>query len=268
MDTKNLLSIGEMAKISGASIYSLRYYERINILSPAYIDPESGYRYYTLDQSYFINIIKLCVEYDIPLKELTKFVDKDSYLDIATLLSYGKTLAEEKIKTLEKGLRFINNVQRMVALSEKYERKEIYLQELPETKYYFTPYERSFDDMSYRDWVKVFEDIEYSDDDYGNDEMPESGLMCIHTKLGVERYAILEIPREENLDISDEKIIKIPGGTFYCWQDDDSQIENAPEIFKEHLRGAESFVVIEKGLVSGKNKVNKVINEVKVKILD
>jgi len=267
MDTKTLLSIGEMAKISGVSIYSLRYYERINILSPAYIDPESGYRYYTLDQSYFINIIKLCVGYDIPLKEITNFIDQDSYLDISALLSYGKSLAEEKVKALEKGLHFINNIERMIALSEKYEREMIYVQELPEMKYYFAPYEKSFENLGYRDWVKMFEGLEYSDDDYGNDEMPENGLMCLHTERGVERYAILEMPRGAALDIPEEKLITVPGGTFYCRQDDDSQIENAPEIFKEHINGAKSYVVIEKGLVSGKNKVNKVINEVKVRVI-
>ena len=41
-----LLSIGEAAKLKQVSVKSLRYYETIGILKPAYVDPSSGYRYY------------------------------------------------------------------------------------------------------------------------------------------------------------------------------------------------------------------------------
>jgi len=36
---KGLLSIGEVSRITGASVRSLRYYEKINILKPAHTDP-------------------------------------------------------------------------------------------------------------------------------------------------------------------------------------------------------------------------------------
>ncbi|MDY4307523.1 MULTISPECIES: MerR family DNA-binding transcriptional regulator [Enterococcus] len=45
-----LLSIGELAKITGVNIKSLRYYEQVGVLLPVYINPDSGYRYYSLAQ--------------------------------------------------------------------------------------------------------------------------------------------------------------------------------------------------------------------------
>ena len=38
------LSIGELAKLRNINVQSLRYYEKLGILVPAYINPESGYR--------------------------------------------------------------------------------------------------------------------------------------------------------------------------------------------------------------------------------
>ncbi|MFD1066530.1 MerR family DNA-binding transcriptional regulator [Oceanobacillus locisalsi] len=43
---KNLYSIGETAKLNNISIQSLRYYDKIDLFTPAFIDPESNYRYY------------------------------------------------------------------------------------------------------------------------------------------------------------------------------------------------------------------------------
>ncbi|MCL2222593.1 MAG: MerR family DNA-binding transcriptional regulator, partial [Oscillospiraceae bacterium] len=46
-----LLSIGDISKFTGVSIKALRYYERIGILKPAYVDPDSLYRYYNFNQT-------------------------------------------------------------------------------------------------------------------------------------------------------------------------------------------------------------------------
>jgi len=266
MDTKNLLTIGGMAKLSGASIHSLRYYERKNLLKPAYIDPSSGYRYYSAEQSYLVNIIKLCVEFDIPLKELTKFIDQDSLIDISALLAHGKDNAQKKLNTLEYGLRVIDALEKKIALTEKYRQHEIYERVLPEIKFYSAPYENSFDSISTGDWIEIYSNIEYNEDDYEYEEMPEFGLMSKHTMSGICRYAVLEIPKHKSVDLSDDNILTIPGGTSFCMQSDESQIENAPEIFKDYIKGAESFWVIESALVSSKNKVNKLITEMRVKV--
>lgn len=45
-----LLKIGEVADFFQISVKAVRIYEKKGILVPAYIDPESGYRYYTPDQ--------------------------------------------------------------------------------------------------------------------------------------------------------------------------------------------------------------------------
>lgn len=94
---KNLLSIGNLAKLSGVSIKSLRYYDRLGILKPAYTDRDSGYRYYTFSQLYIVEAIKVCLELDIPLKDFTKFSEETSgRIYYTKLLEHGRQVAKRK----------------------------------------------------------------------------------------------------------------------------------------------------------------------------
>ncbi|MFH9723110.1 MerR family DNA-binding transcriptional regulator [Streptomyces sp. NPDC017254] len=46
MDRTNLLPIGQFAQASGLSVTALRHYDASGVLTPAFVDPESGYRYF------------------------------------------------------------------------------------------------------------------------------------------------------------------------------------------------------------------------------
>lgn len=41
MDKQNLLTIGNLSKQTGVHVKSLRYYEQLGILLPAYTDPDT-----------------------------------------------------------------------------------------------------------------------------------------------------------------------------------------------------------------------------------
>ena len=75
MDKTKLLPIGAFAKLSGTNIKSLRYYDEIGVLPPAYVNPDTGYRYYALSQIHVVDAIQLCLELDIPLKQFPGFLD-------------------------------------------------------------------------------------------------------------------------------------------------------------------------------------------------
>lgn len=103
MRKTGLLFIGELAKITGASVKSLRYYEQLGILLPAYIDPGTNYRYYAFNQIYLVDVILICIEMDIKLKRLTDFIE-DGIIDYDRLLAFGEKIAEEKLIAVTKGL--------------------------------------------------------------------------------------------------------------------------------------------------------------------
>ena len=82
---KDLYSIGEVAKIMGISIQTLRYYSSIDLLQPAYINPSTGYRYYSVDQFHFIDRIKYLQKFGLSLEEISKILAAN---DIPTLVNY------------------------------------------------------------------------------------------------------------------------------------------------------------------------------------
>lgn len=45
-DERSISEIGDFAKIFGINIKTVRYYESIGLIKPAYVDIYSGYRYF------------------------------------------------------------------------------------------------------------------------------------------------------------------------------------------------------------------------------
>lgn len=80
---------------------SLRYYERIGVLTPAYTDPETGYRYYALEQLVEMDMILMCLELNIPLRDAVQYHNTDETLDIRRLLRDGQQKAREKLTHLQ-----------------------------------------------------------------------------------------------------------------------------------------------------------------------
>ncbi len=110
------MSIGKVSKLKGVSIKSLRYYDRIGILKPAFVNEETNYRYYTKDQLYLLDAITLCIKLGIPLKDLNHYVENDS-INLQKLLYDGKILAEEKILDIHKCLEALQETLQQLSLS-------------------------------------------------------------------------------------------------------------------------------------------------------
>jgi DNA-binding transcriptional MerR regulator len=255
----NLLSIGEMSKITGAGIKSLRYYESINILKPAFIDPYSGYRYYTFNQTYLVNIIMFCIELDIPLKELTKFNDADDILDFRKLLHHGKNNVEKKLKSLNKGLNLINELEQKMNLFESYKIGQIYSREIPEKIFYSKPCGKSLKNVNNFEIFKSMYDIP----NYEDNELLEYGFLCDYSSTDVQYYVFIEIPKH----IINENIMVIPAGNYFCIQNEYSQIEQVTKILKKYIKNQEPFLAVETDVFTGKQRIDKPINELRVIIL-
>jgi len=259
----NLFSIGEISRFTGASIKSLRYYEELKILKPAFVDPYSSYRYYSFEQCYLVYIIMFCIELDFPLKELCKYIDNNEAIDLSALLAHGKEIAQKKLNRLQKGLEFIEDLESKIALAEKYHQgNEIYSREVPEKIFHVMPFEQSFGNVDIFELAKPFLDIEYSKEDLY--DLTEYGYMCEHSPAGIQRYAFMEIPKH----LGKESTKIIPAGSYFCVQNEASQIEQAPHFFRKHLKGKTSFLAIETEIFIGKYKIYKPINELRLIALD
>ncbi|MBD9103933.1 MAG: MerR family transcriptional regulator [Collinsella aerofaciens] len=72
--TEGLLRIGEVARLLNLSVGTLRHYEQMGLLEPAYVDPASGYRYYGSRQLSTLNTIGNLRVLDLPLAQIREFV--------------------------------------------------------------------------------------------------------------------------------------------------------------------------------------------------
>ncbi|MER6089377.1 MerR family transcriptional regulator [Streptomyces bluensis] len=75
MDTENLLTIGAFAARTRLSAKALRLYDRLGLLTPAYVDDVSGYRYYRADQSERARLVALLRRLDMPLARIAEIVE-------------------------------------------------------------------------------------------------------------------------------------------------------------------------------------------------
>jgi DNA-binding transcriptional MerR regulator len=117
-DMKDYLSIGKVAKRKGVSIKSLRYYDEIGILKPAYVNQATNYRYYKEEQLFLIDAITLCIELGIPLKNLPGYRAEDGSWDFQRLLFDGKALAEEKIRSMRNSIDALQTTLRRIEAGE------------------------------------------------------------------------------------------------------------------------------------------------------
>lgn len=110
------LSIGKVSKLKNVSIKSLRYYDQIGILKPAFVNTETNYRYYTKEQLYLLDAITVCIKLGIPLKDLNNYVENSS-INLQKLLYDGKILAEQKIMDIHNCLATLQETLQNMASS-------------------------------------------------------------------------------------------------------------------------------------------------------
>jgi len=244
-----LLSIGEASKYSGASIRSLRYYEQMKILTPAYTDPNSGYRYYSVDQLHHVWIIMACIELGIPLKELTKLSNSNDIINTRNIVEQGKALAESKLKSLKNSMKLFEIIEHQMNLSETYPKGQIYTRKIEEKIFYVHQCDKS--NLNFLDVVKTYAEMPYVDTAF--EGLTEYGVMHEYSPTGVEHFVFVEV--QSRMSVGKNKTV--PAGDYFCCLNENEQIGSVSEIFKEQLLGKTSFIAIETEILTDKYEMGK-----------
>lgn len=85
-----MLSIGEFSNICKVTTKTLRYYAEIGLILPDEINPENGYRYYSIEQlerMLFINRLK---SYNLSLEEIKTILDSEELQDEQLYLALSR----------------------------------------------------------------------------------------------------------------------------------------------------------------------------------
>ena len=95
---ESFLSIGEFGEISRCSAFSLRYYERIGALLPAYVDERTGYRYYNPQQAYQARLIKLGIDVGMSPKTIGRYFYETDVYDMDDVMATFEDLAAQNMR--------------------------------------------------------------------------------------------------------------------------------------------------------------------------
>lgn len=101
------MSIGEVARLKGVGIKALRHYEKIGLLRPHSVDPDTGYRRYSHAQLSDVDAIALCVKLGIPLKDLAQYHLEQGGFDTPRLFEDTLPLAKRRAKEALTALKMI-----------------------------------------------------------------------------------------------------------------------------------------------------------------
>lgn len=75
----NRLLIGQMAKLNHTTLATLRHDDKVGILSPVYVNPETGYRYYDVQQCLVFHMIQHHKALNMSLKEIKEILRRNDY---------------------------------------------------------------------------------------------------------------------------------------------------------------------------------------------
>lgn len=96
---KNYYKISEISKLYDIGVDSLRYYERLGILTPK--RDTNGYRLYNLTDLYKLNIIRDLRALDFSMSQIKDYLDRQSLDNTLALLNQEEVLINQEIEKLK-----------------------------------------------------------------------------------------------------------------------------------------------------------------------
>ncbi len=127
----DLLKIGDFSQLSQVTIKTLRHYDSIGLLQPAYIDPSNGYRYYSIDQLPQIHRIMALKGIGLSLGQIASLVGEDLPSDqIRGMLRLRQSEIEEKVQTARRQMAIVEFHLRMIEAEENFPVLDVVLKPL------------------------------------------------------------------------------------------------------------------------------------------
>ena len=117
------MQIKEFAKISGVSVRTLHYYDEIGLLSPAFVERATGYRYYDENSLLRMQEILFYRELDFSLKSIGEILSSPNH-DTRRSLEEQKKLLTLKKERLERLIASIDAAMKGDNIMEAFDNSE------------------------------------------------------------------------------------------------------------------------------------------------
>lgn len=123
----NLVPIGRFAQVTRLSIKALRLYDEMDLLRPALVDPDSGYRYYSLAQAGEAEAVRLLRSLQMPLPEIREALRRRHPDEVRAVLDRHRARMEQRLADERRILAFL---ERLIGQEEGIVPYEVKVKEL------------------------------------------------------------------------------------------------------------------------------------------
>lgn len=235
---KKYFSIGETAKINNVSIQALRLYDRMGLLKPAYVDSDNNYRYYTIDQFIYLDLIKYANHIGAPLKELSNITQNK---DVVTLLSFIKkqqVIVEKEIIRLKNISSAIGHIEDKIKYALEFEKtNEIYFRKIEKRFIIDIPFNKKDQESDFEIKLRKMDKIMEQNDIMFEGESGYFIYSDLFLNEGIlsykSAYSTLCTPNIENKKVD---IKEIQGGDFICIAYLDKEREMAVNKLRKYIK--------------------------------
>lgn len=117
-------TINEIARLANVSTRTIRYYDEIGLLAPAYTG-KNGYRYYDRNSLLFLQQVLFFRELEIPLKEIASILENPVFNLVETLLIHRQALLKES-QRIQKLITTIDNTLNMIKGDKEMTAQELF----------------------------------------------------------------------------------------------------------------------------------------------
>lgn len=129
-------TIGEISKLFNISIKTLRYYDDIEILKPAYVNPENNYRYYSVEQFITIDLIKQFKVTGMSLENIKEIMSsKNSPESILESIRNHSNTIEKKIEELISIKKYLDKLEENISQNLEHGLNKVFIQHNKERRF-------------------------------------------------------------------------------------------------------------------------------------
>jgi DNA-binding transcriptional MerR regulator len=97
---KEFFRIGEVSEICNVSVKMLRYYDKISLCKPIFIDPDNGYRLYSKKEIELLTVVKELKNHGFKSPEIKEIIKNRNIGKIEELYSLKRNEIEKEIEKL------------------------------------------------------------------------------------------------------------------------------------------------------------------------
>lgn len=204
-------SIGEVSQIKGITIKAMRFYDRIGLIKPYYVDPSNQYRYYHAKQFIYFDIIKAARSMDISPNALIPFFKNKDSSGLMDYLALHKELTLQKIRDMENVVKGIDQVIKTIDIAKTTDEKKIYRRQLPDRHIIITPFDIS---MNQETVMNAYSQLDITINNRRLINTYESGILFSKDEDDNFKPEYLYTTIAEAEQAADYKLL--PGGNYIC----------------------------------------------------